>query len=95
MYKRQISRLTGFFTRHFGKHPVLYMDWKTLSAARDYGSMIDIFRTITMEMFKLHRLSLKVETFWTDGVGIEDFRKHSPPACNSCNGESEIMYSLK
>ena len=71
-----ICRHDEFFNKHFGNYPVINTDWKALSRASDFCSMIDIFRTIIFETFSLHNYLLYVDRLWINVLDINEFKRY-------------------
>lgn len=67
-----------FFDEHFGKYPVLYIDYSKLCGVTNFESMLSTFREILFETFLPHRDVLRNEELvWPEEGAKEQFSKYS------------------
>lgn len=62
------------FKKHFGKHPVIYINCKPLSEATNFNHTVDIYREILRNTFEEHRYLLEVERLWLTHFNKSSFQ---------------------
>lgn len=91
-----IYRLTDFFDRHFGKYPVISIDYQPLSTVKTVEEMLGVFfRIIMMDTFLQHKYLLSDTHLWrlndTHGwVDKQRFTHYIDPELNVKLTESDV-----
>lgn len=91
----EICKHEQFFNENFGKHPVIYIDYKPLSRVNNFDSMLEDFRRIVVETFSLHTYLMNVDHFWIDDLFISDFKRCAIERQTKYIGESDLKYVFK
>lgn len=91
----EIFRREQLFNEHFGKYPVMYIDFKPLRKVGDYDIMIEEFGRIVVETFSWHTYLLRVEGLWTDDLHNNDLKKYCMERLVKGLNASELRYSFK
>lgn len=66
----KICRDKEFFQEHFGKHPVVHVDFAPLSYARDFTDMLDALRTVISKSFEQHSYLAHADTSSSDTADV-------------------------
>ena len=91
----EICKHEQIFNEHFGKHPVIYIDYKQLSRLSNYESMLDDFKRIVVETYAHHGYLLNVENFWVDDLYITEFKRYIMERQTRYLGASDLKYAFK
>lgn len=80
-YNLEICKDIGFLNEHFGKHPVLFIDFKPLCRVVDSANILDAFKVIIENSFNQHSYiwqSSRTEYVFSGipGFNANDFRKY-------------------
>lgn len=91
----EICKQEQLFAEHFGKYPVMYIDFKPLRKVSDYDTMIEEFGRIVVETFSWHNYLLNAEGLWTGDLHNNDFKKYCMERLVKGLTASELRYSFK
>lgn len=65
-----------FFDQHFGKHPVIHIDYGPLSLINSFDDMLETLMAVIFETYNKHSYLLRVEKFWRAGFGRGYFKEY-------------------
>lgn len=93
----KICEDANFFKEHFGKHPVIHIDFELLDGVRDFAHALEVFRTITRKTFLMHNYLLATDghTCWSKGFSFADFENHTSTQKNRCLDEHNLKESFE
>lgn len=72
----QITKKETFFNRHFGKYPVMYIDYSVLCGVNSFASMLLHFRNILKDIFWKNKYLLKNPKLWVSEEEKELFSNY-------------------
>ena len=72
-----------FFNEHFGRHPVVFMDFEPLADVYDFTNMIDMLRIIIAKSFSEHSFLLGVASFKINTTYFDNYES-IPTIRKSC-----------
>lgn len=67
-----IFKLQDFVNKHFGKYPVVYIDFSDFSEITNLDSVVSKFRTLVRRTFVKHRYLLKNSTLFVNNTESKD-----------------------
>lgn len=76
----EICEHKEFFYKHFGQHPVIYINYKPLSEIGNYECMLSIFRTVLHQTFVQHIYLLRNTELWVTPASKDLFTKYCDDA---------------
>uniref|UniRef100_A0A1B6DN42 AAA-ATPase-like domain-containing protein n=1 Tax=Clastoptera arizonana TaxID=38151 RepID=A0A1B6DN42_9HEMI len=72
----------SFFKKHFGQHPVIFIDYKPLTESTSFNSMLDLFKIILRKTFLQHEYLLQVKKLWVGSLNSKKFTQYIDPEMN-------------
>ncbi|XP_054257861.1 uncharacterized protein LOC128982848 [Macrosteles quadrilineatus] len=72
----QITKDERFFNQHFGKHPVIYINFSSLKTVDSYKDLLKEFRKIVTKTFAYHTYLVKNASIWKSEAEKETFVKY-------------------
>lgn len=92
----QVSKHRQFFNEHFGKHPVISIDYSSLRNISNYDDMIDKFKRIVTRTYLLHLYILRSDNLWQDGsVHIAQVMQFADEVLIQSSSTSQLIISFK
>lgn len=76
----EICKHKEFFDKNFGKHPVMYINYKPLSEIDNYECILSIFRTVLHQTFLQHIYLLRSTNLWVTPASKDLFIKYCDDA---------------
>jgi hypothetical protein len=72
----EITKDKHFFNEHFGKHPVIYINFSSLKTIDNYKEMLKEFRKIVTNTFAYHTYLVKNASIWKNEAEKDSFVKY-------------------
>ncbi|KAG8329662.1 hypothetical protein J6590_081615 [Homalodisca vitripennis] len=71
-----IFKEKAFFSEHFGRYPVVFVEFKRHSGEITYKEVLDIFRRTLRNIFIQHKYLLYHKYMWLDEVELDHFNDY-------------------
>lgn len=85
-----IYKQTTFFMKHFGKHPVLFIDYKPLSSINSFENLLIKLRIILHKTFNEHKYLVQNSSLWLNEGEKKSFVQYIRPELSLNLTEAEI-----
>lgn len=86
-----------FFNEHFGRYPVIFINYNSLSGATSFDDLLANLRTILKWTFLKHEYLLRVKNLWSAGssLNVNTFKKYIDSELNKNLTKTEIQDGFK